>query len=97
MGKMPYTEDINVMRRAIMDAYPGTKWHERVMKMGQKQVYAVYMSLRERDIQKEREELRLREQGATTNPLEIFGAKPDEEYHQYDIFEYLASRNIKYN
>lgn len=73
MSKKFNTEDLNEQRKVVMNAYPGQRWHERVLRMRPAQIFAIFQSMRDREKKIEN----------------------NEEYHQIDMFEYLADKGEK--
>ena len=66
--------NINEMRKEVYDAYPGDKWHGKVNRMPDSQIFAIYKNL---ELKKEK----LKE----CPPDE----SEKEKFHQMDIFEYI--------
>jgi len=74
---------IKEMRIAISSAYNSKSWHERVFKMGNRQVVAIYNSMRDSP--------RYKLVNGQFIILEETIPKQVEEYHQMDIWEYFNS------
>ena len=84
MASVSYNQMLNV----VLDAYPGSKWHERVSKMRSDQVIAIYNSIIER---RAFEEARAKEE--KRKPKAVL-ERPVEEFTQMDMFEYAAKEGI---
>ena len=77
------------MRLEVAAMYDSTTWHQRVSKMPDNQIYAIYHSKLRRDerLKKERD----------LNNNEFFHRlvnDKDKDYHQIDIWEYLMERDL---
>lgn len=69
---------ISEMRLYLMSRYPNSlKWHKKVTDMPTRQIVAIYRNLKRR---------------ADKVNVNFFNNEP-EDYHQIDMFEYLASLN----
>ena len=72
---------INQMRAYILDSYPNAsqKWRSKVLDMPTNQIIAIYKSILSRKSSNNRSE----------------GNSKKEDYHQIDIWEFLASSNAR--
>jgi hypothetical protein len=50
--------NVNQMRQAIIAAYPGKSWKQKVNQMSDNQIIAIFSSLKEREEQEKKEQER---------------------------------------
>lgn len=77
------------MRLEVAAMYDSTTWHQRVSKMPENQIYAIFR------YKQEREEKRKKERDLNNNEFfhKLVNDK-EKEYHQIDIWEYLMERDL---
>lgn len=78
------------MREYVFSAYNGKKWHERVLKMPNNQIVAIYKNL------KNSEEKRIAYQVEYENGKALLSGDNHLEgpFHQMDIWEYLLTKEV---
>ena len=75
------------MRLEVASMYDSTTWHQRVSKMPENQIYAIFRYKQERD------EKRKKERDLNNNEFYHRLVNDNEtEYHQIDIWEFLMEK-----
>lgn len=85
----------NQMLEVVLNEYPGQRWHERVSKMPERQVIAIYHKIMMKRADEERHEHFVGMMNALDGQTVKLEWAKQEETHQIDIFEYAAKEGIK--
>ena len=90
MGSVSY----NQMLEVVLNEYPGQHWHERVGKMPERQVIAIYHKIMMKRADLERHEHFVGLMNALDGQVVKLEWPKQEQAHQIDMFEWAAKEGI---